>query len=92
MLLFWRHNRNDRNLDNILKDEKSYENILIYNVEYKTLDSAKPLCIIFNKIEGYIRKYDSTMVAQYLSLGHSNEKHDKMGHVMLKSNILDTFS
>ena len=31
----------------ILKDEKSYENILIYNISYKTLNGAKPLHEIF---------------------------------------------
>ena len=30
-------------LDNILIDEKSYENILAHNILYKTLIDAKPL-------------------------------------------------
>ena len=30
---------------NIFKDEKSYENVLVYNISYKTLFGAKPLRI-----------------------------------------------
>ena len=38
------------NLDNILIDEKSYKKILVYNISYKILIDAKPLCIRFDKI------------------------------------------
>ena len=34
----------------ILLDKKSYENILVYNISYKTLTGAIPLCIRFNKV------------------------------------------
>ena len=33
------------------------------------------LCIIFDKVDGYIRKYDET---KYLSLFHSGEKHERI--------------
>ena len=59
------------NLDNILIDEKSYENILVYNISDKTLIDAKPLCR-FDKIEGFIRVYDRT---RYLVL-FGSEKYD----------------
>ena len=49
----------DFNLDNILRDEKSNENILVYDISYKNL-IAKPLCIRFVKIDGFIRVYDGT--------------------------------
>ena len=48
------------NLDNILTDGKSYKNILLYNISYKTLIDAKPLRIRFNKIDGFVRVYDGT--------------------------------
>ena len=41
----------DIGFDNILIDEKSYKNILIYDISHKTLIGGKPLCIIFDKIE-----------------------------------------
>ena len=50
----------DFNFDNILIDEKSYKNILVYKFSYKTLIDAKPLCITFNRIDGYITVYDGT--------------------------------
>ena len=33
----------DFDLDNILKDEKLFENILIFNISYKNLIDSKPL-------------------------------------------------
>ena len=39
------------NLDNIFIDENSCENILIYNISYKTLINAKPLHTRFDKID-----------------------------------------
>ena len=41
--------------DNIFIEEKSHENILIYDILYKTLIEAKPLHIRFNKIDGFVR-------------------------------------
>ena len=40
------------NLDYILIDVKSYENILVHNISYKTLVGTKPLRIRFYKIDG----------------------------------------
>ena len=40
--------------DNILKDEKSHENLLVYNISYKTLMGAKPMRIRFNKMDDVI--------------------------------------
>ena len=48
----------DLNLDNILINENSNENILFYNISYKNLISTKPLRIRFDKIDEYIRVYD----------------------------------
>ena len=48
----------DRN--NMLMDQKSHENILIYDMSYKTLIRPKPFRIRFDKIHGFIRIYDGT--------------------------------
>ena len=48
------------NLNNISVHQKSCENILIYNVAYRSPYSTKPLWIIFDKVDGCIRKYDTT--------------------------------
>ena len=54
-----------RNLDvysgDILLDEKSnktYENILIYNISYKTFKGSVSLRITFDKTDGFIKIYD----------------------------------
>ena len=50
----------DFDIDNVLMNEKSHENIFIYEISCKTLIGAKPLCIRFSKIDGFIRIYDGT--------------------------------
>ena len=44
----------------VLIDEKSYENIFVYNNSCKTLMGPKPLCIKLNKINGFIKGHDGT--------------------------------
>ena len=88
-------NINDLYLTTILLDEKSYKNILFYDL--KTLHAAKPakpLCIIFDKVDGYIRKHDGI---KFLVLIHSNEKYERMFDrirylIMLKSSFSDVYS
>ena len=63
----------DLDFDNILLDEKSYKNILIYGVLYKILIGAKPLRIICNKVDRFLRDYDGT---KYLVLfGYNRIRH-----------------
>ena len=40
---------------NILLDEKSYKNILIYNISHKTFMGEKPLSIWSDKIDVFIK-------------------------------------
>ena len=46
----------DFDFNNFLLGEKSYKNILIHDVLYKTLIDAKHLCIIFDKVDEFIRE------------------------------------
>ena len=83
----------DFDLDNNLINEKSYENILIYDISYKTLINSKPLRIRFFKIDGFIRIYDGT---RYLTL-FGSEKGDAICSriryfISLKSGITYIFS
>ena len=50
----------DFDLGNILVDEKSHENDLIYDISYKALIDTKPLKIRFEEIDAFIRIYDGT--------------------------------
>ena len=62
----------DVDFDNILLDEKSYKNILVYDIAYKTFIGAKPLCLRFDKVDGFIKSCDET---SYLIL-FDPEKYD----------------
>ena len=59
-------NINDLNLYNISLDEKAYEIILLYDVEYKY--GVRPLRIIFNKVDGYFRKMIELKFQDYFIL------------------------
>ena len=65
-------NFEDYDFDNVLTNEKSYENILVYDISYKTLIGAKRLRIRFDKVDIFIRVYDGT---KYLVLFRP-EKYD----------------
>ena len=82
----------DFDIDNILIDIKSHDNILIYDISYKTLTEAKPLLVRFDKIDGFIRIYDGT---RYLTL-FGSDKYDaiynRIRHfISLKSSITYVF-
>ena len=48
----------DFNFSNILINEKSCKNTLVYDISCKTLIGARTLRIRFEKINGFIRVYD----------------------------------
>ena len=62
----------DFDLDNMLSNEKSYENILVHNISYKILISDKSLRIRFDKEDKFLKVYDGTI---YLVLIEA-EKND----------------
>ena len=66
---------NDIDLDNILLDERLYENVLIYDLPYKPAYEIKLLHNIFDKVDGYIRKYDGT---KYVTLFQSDDKNERV--------------
>ena len=65
MLSFWwiiKFWVTDTDFSDILLDEtlykENYENILIYNISYKTSTGAKPLRVKFDKIGRFIKIHD----------------------------------
>ena len=62
----------DFDLDNILIDEKSFKNILVYKVSHKNLNGSKFLRIRFSNTDIFFRVYDGI---RYLVL-FGSEKHD----------------
>ena len=84
-------NINDLDLDNILLNENSYENNLIYDVACKISYATKPLLFTFDKMDEYIRKYDRT---KYPALFISGKYiFGRIRYLsMSKSNILYVYS
>ena len=58
--------------ENILIDKKTNENVLVYNISYKTFIGTQPFRISLDKIDEFIRVYDGT---RYLVL-FGAEKYD----------------
>ena len=83
----------DFDLNNILIDEKSYENISVYNILYKSLIDSKPLHIRFNKIDGFIRVYIGTRYFVLFGIEKNDFIYDKIRYLTgVKSNITYIFS
>ena len=79
-------------MDNVLIDEKSHENILIFDISCKTSIGPKPLCVRFNQVDGFIRVYDGNRYLAFFRL----ERHDDTDNwirdlVSLKSGITYIF-
>ena len=82
----------DFDIDNILIDEKSHENILIYDILYKNLIDPKPFRVRFFKIDEIIRIYDGTGY----SILFGSEKYDAIYNrirylIILKSSMTCIF-
>ena len=56
----------------MLKDDKSYKKILIYDIWYKTLIGSKPLRNRLNEIDGIVRIYDGTRYFTLFNIGTKN--------------------
>ena len=62
----------DFDINDILIDDKPYENIFLYKISYKSLINSQPLRIRFEKIDGFVIVCDRT---RYLVL-FGSEKYD----------------
>ena len=79
-------------LDNIWIGKKSHENILIYDLFYKTLIGPKPLLIRFDKIDGFIKIYDETKYLIFLALKNMTIFMTALDILRLISHITYLFS
>ena len=86
-------NFEDFDFGNMLLEDKSYENVLIYNVLNETLIGAKTLCIMFNKVDWFIRDYDGTKYLVLFALEKYNAIDDRIKYlIQLKKGITYVFS
>ena len=78
----------DFDIDNILIDEKSHENILIYDISCKTFIVAKPLHIRFDKIDGFTRIYNGTRYLVLFGSKKDDAIYNRIIYILsLKSSI-----
>ena len=79
VIRFW-----DRDIDfsDISLDEKLYkennENILIFDISYKTSTGPKPLRIRFDKIDGFIKIHDKIRYLVLFDYGRFDETCDNI--------------
>ena len=68
--------------------QKSYENILIYEVSFKNFIGAKPLQIIFDKVNGFVRDYDGIKYLVLFGLEKYDAIYDRIIYLIgLKNDI-----
>ena len=80
----------DSGFNNILLDEKSCKNLLIFHTLYKTSMGKKLWRIWFGKIDGFITVDDGI---RYLVLLKCNEIYDKIRYIInKKSGITDSIN
>ena len=83
----------DFEFDNILLDEESNENILIYDISCKTLIGVKSLRIRFDKIDGLIKVYDGTRYWTLFGFGKYDSIYNRIRYLISqKSGITYVFS
>ena len=83
----------DFDFNNILLVEKLHENILIYDISYKTLINSKPLRIRFDKIDRFFRIYDGNKCLVLLIPENYDAIYNRVTYLIsIKSSITDVFA
>ena len=74
-------------------EEKSHKNILVYDVLHKILINARPLLIMCDKVDGFIRDYDETKYLVLSGLETFNAICDRIRYLIgIKNGITYVFS
>ena len=94
IIRFWDR---DINFSDILLAKKLYkernENILVYDISYKTSTGAKPLRIRFDKIAGFIKIHDKIRYLVLFDYSYRDKIFDKIKYLISgKSCITDNIN
>ena len=76
----------DIDFGNVLLDKKLFENILIYEVSYKTFIAAKPFRSWFDKVDRIIRIYGGTKYLYSFGPKVYNANHDGINYLTSEKN------
>ena len=71
------------NFSDIFSKEKSYENILIYDILNKIFMGAEPLRICFDKIDGFFKVYNGIRCLVLVGSERHNAIYDRINKVVL---------
>ena len=86
-------NLEDFDLNNILRNKKSNENILIYDISYETLIGPKPFQIRFDKRDGFFKVYDESKYLVLLGPEKNDTIYNRIRYLIsLKSSVTYIFS
>ena len=58
--------------------KKIIQKCLIYDVSYKALTGTKPLCIMFDKVDGFVKDYDGTKYLVLFGIEKCNAIYDRI--------------
>ena len=62
--------------------KEKYQNILIYDISYKTFMSSKPLRIMFDEIDGFTKIHDGIRYLVLFGYGWFDKICDRIKYVM----------
>ena len=74
----------DIDFDNVFLNWRSYKNILVYKILYKTFIEAKPLPIRFDKGDGVIEIYNEVRYLELFNSRISNGIYDRTNYLIKK--------
>ena len=63
-------------------DEKSYENILLNKISYKSLIDSKPLRVRFDKIDRIVKIYDGSRYLVLFTAERYDENSDRISYLI----------
>ena len=69
---------------NILLDQNSYKNILIYGISYNIFMGAKPSRLRIDKADGVIKTYDRTRYLEFFGFRIYNAIYDRINYLISK--------
>ena len=81
----------DFHFNNILINEKSHENIQIYNISYKTLIGAKELHNRLNKIDGFIRIHNRNTYLVLFGLEKYDAIYNRIRYLISQTAVSHSF-
>ena len=72
--------------------KEKYENILVYDISYKTSTSAKPLRISYNEIDGFIKIHNGLIYLVLFDCGWFDKICDRIKYLISENGFADSIN